>query len=347
MTLLGAAVMLTACAGARDAGPVGQTVYAADIEPTVGRAQAVSVAGLPGYAAVPAEDPNRADVFAQNAVAAAEAQQPRVGSAAAVAPTTARSAPAASATVSSLPAVAPVAGSGGQVAAAPSQVAAPTRATPTIVRQPAPASPIARAPEPAPPTAEEVAVVETVRVIPDPSGRPERPTAYPNLADVPDNPGNLPTPDETAAIRAELEADRDAINQGETPPSVTDGSIMRIARERLGSLASSSSAGGSASVTFDAGSSALRLDGLATLQAVALTQRETGDDVRLVGFAYAASEANRPVALGIALDRANAVARALVSYGADPAAISVFANARTDATQQDLASGRRVDISFQ
>ena len=188
-------------------------------------------------------------------------------------------------------------------------------------------------------------MAETVRVVPNPTARPERPTDYPNLADVPGNPGNLPTADETAAIRAELEADRDAINAGETPPSVTDGSIMRIARARLGSL--DPSAGGTASVTFDAGSSALNLDGLTTLQSVALAQRETGSDVRLIGFAYASSEANRPVALGIALDRANAVARALVSYGADPSAISVFANALTDVTQRDLPSSRRVDITLQ
>jgi outer membrane protein OmpA-like peptidoglycan-associated protein len=164
---------------------------------------------------------------------------------------------------------------------------------------------------------------------------------------VPESPTNLPTADETAAVRAELEADRDAINRGEPPPSVAEGSIMQSVRERLEVSRRTPAAGGTASVAFDAGSAALTLDALATLQTVARSQVETGDDVRVVGFAYADSEANRPAALGIALDRANTVASVLVSYGADPTAISVFANALTGITQQNAASSRRVDVTFQ
>ncbi len=338
--LLASAVMLAACTGG-DAGPVGQTVYAADVEPTVGRVPTISTSSLPSYAALPPDDPT-GDVSTPAIAAPVEVQQPPAEATATAQPRPVTPAPTVVAPVASPASAEPV-------EARPPQVTTPAPATPTIVRQPVPDRPIVSAPEPAPASVpapvEETEVVETVRVVPDPAARPERPTDYPNLADVPGNPGNLPTADETAAIRAELEADRDAINQGETPPSVTDGSIMRIARARLGSL--DPSAGGTASVTFDAGSSALNLDGLATLQSVALAQRETGSDVRLIGFAYASSETNRPVALGIALDRANAVARALVSYGADPSAISVFANALTDVTQRDLPSSRRVDITLQ
>ncbi|MEO1223894.1 MAG: OmpA family protein [Pseudomonadota bacterium] len=350
--LLASAVILTACAGG-GAGPGSQTIYAADVEPTVGRVPTVSASSLPSYAALPANDPTG---VAPVPAAAVEAQSPPAEATASAQPHSVVPEPAVAAPVVSRPAVTPAATSpaaAAPVEARPPQVTTQAPAAPTIVRQPVPDRPVVSAPEPAPASvpapvpapAEETDVIETVRAVPNPTARPERPTDYPNLADVPGNPGNLPTADETAAIRAELEADRDAINQGETPPSVTDGSIMRIARERLGSL--DATAGGTASVTFDAGSSALNLDGLATLQSVALAQRETGSDVRLIGFAYASSETNRPVALGIALDRANAVARALVSYGADPSAISVFANALTDVTQRDLPSSRRVDITLQ
>lgn len=333
--LLAGAVMLTACAGG-GAGPGSQTIYAADVEPTVGRVPTASASSLPSYAALPSGDPS-GDVSAPAVVVPVEVQRPPAEATATARARSVAPEPTVAVPVASPPAVTPVVTS--PAAAAPVEARSPQ------VTRPAPASVPEPAPAPVSAPVEETDVVETVRVVPNPAARPERSTDYPNLADVPGNPGNLPTADETAAIRAELEADRDAINQGETPPSVTDGSIMRIARARLGSL--DPSAGGTASVTFDAGSSALNLDGLATLQSVALAQRETGSDVRLIGFAYASTEANRPVALGIALDRANAVARALVSYGANPSAISVFANALTDVTQRDLPSSRRVDITLQ
>jgi len=80
---------------------------------------------------------------------------------------------------------------------------------------------------------------------------------------------------------------------------------------------------------------------------LAVSQNETGQEVRLVGYAYASSLLNRPAALGIALDRANSVASALVSYGVNPSLISVFANALTDVTEQNEARSRRVDITIQ
>jgi hypothetical protein len=49
-----------------------------------------------------------------------------------------------------------------------------------------------------------------------PENRPAEPRSYPSLGRVPDRPEDLPTPEERAAIREELERDRDALRAGST-----------------------------------------------------------------------------------------------------------------------------------
>lgn len=316
-----ASALLAGCGSpSGNVGPIGRATYAGGVQPIVGQAQPAEPAVPPAYALV--APPGGVAVPATSEELGLETRTAR---------------PAQPSTV---PQPSP------QVAATPQQntPTRPTTAPPPFF------TPVSTAPAftPAiPGLGPDLVSDQAPRVIPDPSSRGPRPTTYPNLADVPETPSNLPTADETAAIRAELEADRDAINRGEEPPSVAAGSIMQSVRERLEVTLTTPAAGGTASVTFEAGSAALTLSALATLQDVARSQAETGQDVRLVGFAYADNEANRPVALGIALDRANTVASVLVSYGADPSALSVFASALTGVSQQNAASSRRVDITFQ
>lgn len=47
-----------------------------------------------------------------------------------------------------------------------------------------------------------------------PENRPAEPESYPSLGRVPDRPEGLPTPEERAAMRQELERDRDALRAG-------------------------------------------------------------------------------------------------------------------------------------
>jgi hypothetical protein len=49
-----------------------------------------------------------------------------------------------------------------------------------------------------------------------PENRPAEPQSFPSLGRVPDRPEDLPTPEERAAMREELERDRDALRAGTT-----------------------------------------------------------------------------------------------------------------------------------
>ncbi|MEM7444856.1 MAG: hypothetical protein AAF414_16150 [Pseudomonadota bacterium] len=334
--LVGAAAgaLLSGCGGSSSGlSALGGSTYAGDIEPTGGRVQRVEEAELPAFAVLVPEGQELAPPPIVEQISEGEPEEEATDE---IGEDIEESAP--TPVSEPTPLVTPQPPPREQVAAAPPPPQVNTAPPP----QPTPAPVVSQTPPPPQPSA--TTNVEPERVVPDPSSRGPRLIDFPNLADVPETPDNLPTSDETDAVRAELEADREAINRGEDPPSVASGSILQSVRDRLG-VGSTTPDG--ARVVFDSGSTTLSLGGLAIAQSAAVRQIESGSEVRLVGFAYASSEANRPAALGIALDRANAVASALVSYGVDPALISVFANTLTDVSEQNEDSSRRVDITFQ
>ncbi|MEQ9813470.1 MAG: OmpA family protein [Azospirillaceae bacterium] len=188
---------------------------------------------------------------------------------------------------------------------------------------------------------------------------PDSGVAFPNLADVPDEPDNLPSNEELTEVREELETDRDNANAGASgavagstaanqdssaATTASGGSIMQSLRDRLeqstGTVATS---GGPVTITFGAGETSVPGSASGQLAGVA-GQVSGGGAVRVVGYALVDDTTDRAAALGVALQRANAIAAALVNQGVDASRISVFGNAVTEPQVSDIARARRVDV---
>jgi len=179
---------------------------------------------------------------------------------------------------------------------------------------------------------------------------PDSGVAFPNLADVPDEPDNLPSDEELTDVREDLEADREAANQPsggqDTTTSGTGagGSIMQSLRDRLEqSTGTAAAPSGPVSIAYGAGETAVPGGAGGQLSGVA-SQVSGGGAVRIVGYALVDGTTDRAAALGVALQRANAVAAALVNQGVDASRISVFGNAVTETQVSDIARARRVDV---
>jgi outer membrane protein OmpA-like peptidoglycan-associated protein len=97
---------------------------------------------------------------------------------------------------------------------------------------------------------------------------------------------------------------------------------------------------GPSTVYFDEGSTDLTDTG--GIAAAAERWRDSEAEVRVVGYARILGEGRRAEALGTALQRANAVAAALVEAGVSAGDISVFANALEGGEEERRT--RRVDI---
>lgn len=247
------------------------------------------------------------------------------------------------------------------VTGAPAPTTAPQPASPAPTAPPAsqtPAStiastaaPPATAPAPEPGPVEDQVPSTPVATVATgtPPPEAERPQTFPNLADVPDPPEDLPS-------QETLDAEREALATGAPPPAppetagtsgqtaVSDagsqsggsGSLLGSLRERLASQQPS----GPSVVYFEPASISMPAGG--DIAGIAQRWRDEGGEIRVVGFARILEEGGRSSALGTALQRANAVAAALVASGVSASEISVFANAVEG--EEDDRRTRRVDV---
>lgn len=144
-----------------------------------------------------------------------------------------------------------------------------------------------------------------------------------SLADVPPAPTDLPTVAERDQIRADLEADRDAATgalsfggrtgtSGSTAAPATTAAATGVTEAAPGTAAPAA-ARVLGSIKFDAGSATLPAGATSTLQRLV---GEIQGRVRITG--YGAGDG-----AGLATERAQAVARALVGLGIDPSRIVI------------------------
>lgn len=135
-----------------------------------------------------------------------------------------------------------------------------------------------------------------------------------SLADVPERPTDLPSVAERETIRAGLEADRAAavggLSFGGRTAAASGGDTGSAAASAPPPAASGQSLG---TVRFAAGSAELPESAMATLREVA---NAASGRIRVTG--YGAGDG-----AGLATERAQAVARALVGLGIDPSRITI------------------------
>lgn len=143
--------------------------------------------------------------------------------------------------------------------------------------------------------------------------RPASQQAYPNLATVPEKPTDLPTPEQQAAVRSQLEADRAASG---APGSLSFGNkpagqaAAAPAAEAKPAFSFNNRVAGT--VKFDGGSAALPASANSTIENVAKTAQSP--KLRVVGYGAGDGAAQ-------AKPRAEAVAAALRAAGVDPSRI--------------------------
>ena len=162
--------------------------------------------------------------------------------------------------------------------------------------------------------------------------RPASPQTYPNLGSVPEKPENLPTPEERAAVRNQLEADRAASG---APGALSFGSKAAgtapaaPAAEAKPAFSFNNRVVGT--VKFDSGSTTMPAAGNSTVETVAKTAQSP--KLRVVGFGAGDGA-------GQAKARAEAVAAALRAAGVDPARIVTGGSADTRANITDEQAAR-------
>lgn len=166
--------------------------------------------------------------------------------------------------------------------------------------------------------------------------RPASQQAYPNLATVPEKPTDLPTPEQQAAVRSQLEADRAASG---APGSLSFGNkpagqaaAAPAPAEAKPAFSFNNRVAGT--VKFDGGSTTLPASANSTIENVAKTAQSP--KLRVVGFGAGDGAAQ-------AKARAEAVAAALRAAGVDPARIVTGGSADTRAGITD-GQAARVEI---
>lgn len=165
--------------------------------------------------------------------------------------------------------------------------------------------------------------------------RPASPQAYPNLATVPEKPTDLPTPEQQAAVRSQLEADRaasgapGALSFGNKPAGQA---AAAPAPEAKPAFSFNNRVAGT--VKFDGGSTALPASANSTIENVAKTAQSP--KLRVVGYGAGDGAAQ-------AKARAEAVAAALRAAGVDPARIVTGGSADTRPNITD-GQAARVEI---
>lgn len=167
--------------------------------------------------------------------------------------------------------------------------------------------------------------------------RPASDQAYPNLGNVPQKPTDLPTPEEQAAVRSQLEADRaasgapGALSFGNKPAGQAAATPAPAAESKPAFSFNNRVAG---TVKFEGGSTALPASASSTIENVAKTAQSP--KLRVVGYGAGDGAAQ-------AKARAEAVAAALRAAGVDPARIVTGGSADTRAGITD-GQAARVEI---
>ncbi|MGO4724825.1 MULTISPECIES: OmpA family protein [unclassified Inquilinus] len=160
--------------------------------------------------------------------------------------------------------------------------------------------------------------------------RPASPQTYPNLGSVPEKPENLPTPEERAAVRNQLEADRAASG---APGALSFGNkaagTAPAPAESKPAFSFNNRVVGT--VKFDSGSTTMPAAGNSTVETVAKTAQSP--KLRVVGYGAGDGAAQ-------AKARAEAVAAALRAAGVDPARIVTGGSADTRANITDEQAAR-------
>ncbi|MFE0755645.1 OmpA family protein [Inquilinus sp. NPDC058860] len=166
--------------------------------------------------------------------------------------------------------------------------------------------------------------------------RPASQQAYPNLGTVPEKPTDLPTPEQQAAVRSQLEADRaasgapGALSFGNRPANGQ--AAAAPAQESKPAFSFNNRVAGT--VKFDGGSTTLPASANSTIENVAKTAQSP--KLRVVGYGAGDGAAQ-------AKARAEAVAAALRAAGVDPARIVTGGSADTRPNITD-GQAARVEI---
>ena len=167
--------------------------------------------------------------------------------------------------------------------------------------------------------------------------RPASPQTYPNLGNVPQRPTDLPTPEQQAAERSQLEADRaasgapGALSFGNKPAG-QEAAAQPPAQETKPAFSFNNRVAGT--IKFDGGSTTLPASANSTIENVAKTAQSP--KLRVVGFGAGDGAAQ-------AKARAEAVAAALRAAGVDPSRIVTGGAADTRANITD-GQAARVEI---
>ncbi|MGO1076470.1 OmpA family protein [Inquilinus sp. CA228] len=170
--------------------------------------------------------------------------------------------------------------------------------------------------------------------------RPASEQAYPTLSTVPEKPTDLPTPEQQAAVRSQLEADRaasgapGALSFGNKPAGQAAAAAAPAAPAAESKPAFSFNNRVAGTVKFDGGSTTLPASANSTIENVAKTAQSP--KLRVVGFGAGDGAAQ-------AKARAEAVAAALRAAGVDPARIVTGGSADTRAGITD-GQAARVEI---
>ncbi len=167
--------------------------------------------------------------------------------------------------------------------------------------------------------------------------RPASEQSYPSLGTVPQKPTDLPTPEQQAAVRSQLEADRaasgapGALSFGSKPAGQAAATPAPAAESKPAFSFNNRVAG---TVKFDGGSTTLPASASSTIENVAKTAQSP--KLRVVGFGAGDGAAQ-------AKARAEAVAAALRAAGVDPARIVTGGSADTRPNITD-GQAARVEI---
>lgn len=242
------------------------------------------------------------------------------------------------------------------VATAPTPPARPPEPTPEPAPEP---EPIAAA-EPPPEPAEAAEPSEPPASTPLPPSLPRPPSeqTYPNLADVPERPTEIPSAEERERLLEELQSDRAASGlsfgaaaeqaapdgEGEETAEPAPAPDQPTPEPRFTPDAASGDEAGT--VYFDAGQTDLGVEELAVLDSVAEAHAAQGGEIRVVGHAASgAADAvgTETVPAELSRQRAQSVADALVQRGVERSSIWVSGAADTQPASGP-AEARRVQI---
>jgi outer membrane protein OmpA-like peptidoglycan-associated protein len=321
-----AVASLAGCSTMKDLSPFGSNVpYAQDIKPTIAQP---AVTEVPAFKPAP---PAPKPIAAAPAPAA-----PAPAAPASDAPPPAPPGPQSSLSAQSNAALASAAPAPASPAAASTPVAStPAGSAPAVSldTQTASAAPFGRVGHPPPRNS------DTPPSIPDEQRRFNDDGTYPNLAQVPARPVNMPTFLEASTIEKSLLSDRDAAKdkRPESPrspspdsapdqtgqsqaavaaPTSTPAAVVARGEDAAPCLSSQPVAGQpAATLRFAPGSAALNSDDLAILaDAIPVVRGGTGT-IRVFGHGDADSGVSQATRFDLAAARAGAVAQALAGYG--------------------------------